>query len=36
MTLSFNIDSADIVSFLKAHGFSGMVTLTISKNIKNK
>ena len=36
MTLSFDIDTADIVAFLKAHGFSGMVTLTISKNIKNK
>lgn len=36
MTLSFDIDTADIVAFLKAHGFSGIVTLTISKNIKNK
>lgn len=33
MTVSFNIDTDNIVQFLKEHGFDGQVTLTISKNI---
>lgn len=33
MTISFNIDTDNIVQFLKEHGFDGQVTLTISKNI---
>ena len=33
MTVSFNINTDNIVQFLKEHGFDGQVTLTISKNI---
>lgn len=33
MTVSFNIDTDNIVQFLKEHGFDGQLTLTISKNI---
>ena len=33
MTISFNIDTDNIVQFLKEHGYDGQVTLTISKNI---
>lgn len=33
MTVSFNIDTDNIAKFLKEHGYSGQVTLTISKNI---
>ena len=33
MTVSFNIDTDNIVQFLKEHGFDGQVTLTISKDI---
>jgi hypothetical protein len=34
VTVSFNIDTDDIAQFLKAAGFSGQVTLTVSKNNK--
>ena len=33
MTVSFNINTDNIVQFLKEHGFDGQVTLTISKDI---
>lgn len=33
MTVSFNINTDNIVQFLKEHGFDGQVTLTISKRI---
>lgn len=34
MTVSFNIDTDNIAQFLKDHGYTGQVTLTISKNIE--
>lgn len=36
MTVSFNIDTDNIAQFLKEHGYSGQVTLTISRNINTK
>ena len=35
MEVSFNIDTDDIVKVLKSHGFTGEVTITIKKNIRN-
>ena len=36
MTVSFNIDTDNIVDYLKSIGFSGEVTLTIKRNVSKK